>query len=115
MRLLRRSAPRNDRPGHELVMTNVGLRASPRWEVLWMNQTTRVILALAAAALAAVWIFPSWIYVSADPHFGFKGTIGSYPIFDPPMWYGAGLDWVKQLAFSALVVIGASGLLFWSR
>jgi hypothetical protein len=80
-----------------------------------MTRTTKTIVTVAFAALALIWLYPSWVYVSDDPLFGFRGTIGSYWIFDPPMHYGAHLDYPKNLALSVLVAIAACGLLLWSR
>jgi hypothetical protein len=80
-----------------------------------MTRPTKVVLAAAGVALALIWLFPSWIYVWEDPLFGFRGTIGSFWILDPPMHYGACLDWAKGLALSALVIAAACGLMLWSR
>jgi hypothetical protein len=80
-----------------------------------MTLPVKVVLAAAGVALALIWLFPSWIYVSEDPLFGFRATIGSFWIFDPPLHYGARLDCPKNLALSALVVLAGCALLLWSR
>jgi hypothetical protein len=80
-----------------------------------MERAPRTILTLAIAAVALIWLYPSWVYVSEDPLFGFRGTIGSFWIFDPPMHYGAHLDYPKNLTLSALVILAACGLLLWCR
>jgi len=80
-----------------------------------MTKPVKVILCLAAVAVAAIWLYPSWIYVSEDPTFGFQSTIGSYWLFAPPMPYGAHLDCAKNITFTALVLLAASGLVLWSR
>ncbi|MGQ9654302.1 MAG: hypothetical protein ACUVXD_09585 [Thermodesulfobacteriota bacterium] len=73
------------------------------------------VLRLAALSLLFIWLYPSWVYVSQDPVFGFRGTIGSQWIWDPPMPYGVSLDYPKQILFSAVVILVALGLILWSR
>lgn len=73
------------------------------------------ILMGAALALALIWIFPSWLYVSEIAPFEFQSKIGSYWIWSPPMPYGVRLHWEKNLAYSLLVALAAQGLLSWNR
>jgi hypothetical protein len=80
-----------------------------------MSKPVRIILGLAAVAIALIWLYPSWIYVSHDPLFGFTGKIGSSWLFVPPMHYGAQPDYVKNLSYTALVLVAACALLLWSR
>ncbi len=78
-----------------------------------MPRAAIFVLRFVAVSLLLIWLYPSWVYVSHDPVFGFRGTIGSHWIWDPPMPYGASLDYPKQILFSAAVVLVGLGLILW--
>lgn len=80
-----------------------------------MSRAAIFVVRLFALSLLFIWLYPSWVYVSEDPVFGFRGTIGSHWIWDPPMPYGASLDYPKQVLFSAAVVLVVLGLILWSH
>lgn len=80
-----------------------------------MGNAIRLILGAAFLLLTFIWVFPSWVYVLDSPHFAFKAKIGSSWLWDPPMPFGASLDWVKNFSYSLAVLLVAAALCLWAR